>query len=219
MELLKKRQTERDEMKQEREEHILQCALSTFMLKGLEQTTMKDVSIASEVGVATVFRYFPNKKKLVIEAAAVLWKREFVQLPAYLPSNYETLKGSDQFKSLLEVYLFHYQKTPELFRFLEQFDNFIANSSVEYDQLFEVESSILSLKDPIFKAIEKGIQDQSIKSDFDINLFYFTSMHTLMSIIQKFVIRGSIFRSDMEITGEAQIKLAIEMICDYIRFR
>ncbi len=219
MELRKKRQTERDEMKHEREEHILQCALSTFMTKGLEQTTMKDVALASEVGVATVFRYFPNKKKLVIEAAAVLWKREFDQLPAYLPSNYETLSGIEQFKSLLEIYLYHYQKTPELFRFLEQFDNFIANSFVEFDQLFEIENSILSLKKPIFKAIEKGINDHTISSNFDINLFYFTSMHILMSIIQKFVIRGSIFRSDMEITGEAQIKLSIEMICNYIRLR
>jgi len=42
-------------------------------------------------------------------------------------------------------------------------------------------------------------------------------MHTLMSIIQKFVLRGEIVRSDSEVTGEAQIRLVIEMICGFIR--
>lgn len=217
MKLQQIRQSEREERKEERKEHILRCALEIFMSQGLEQATMKDIADASEIGIATLFRYFPTKKQLIIDTAAILWEQEFMQLPIYLPKDYEALKGIDQFQNLLEVFIFHYKKTPEVFRFLEQFDNYIANESVGFEQLVEVERIMLTLKEPITKAIQKGRQDGSIRPDFDIALFYMTSMHTMMSIIQKFILRGTIVHSDLEITGEAQIRLVIEMICDYIR--
>ena len=219
MKLQQIRQSERDERKEERREHILQSALDVFMQRGLDQTTMKDIADASEVGIATVFRYFQSKRQLAIDAAACLWKRESMQLPAYLPQNYETLNGISQFECLLEIFLYHYHRTPEVFRFLEQFDNFIASEAVSFDLLGEVENSILSLKEPIFTAIEKGKQDKSIRDDFNVELFYMTSMHTLMSIIQKFVLRGIIVRGDSVVTAEAQIRLLVEIICDYIRLK
>lgn len=211
------RQSEREERKEERREHILQCALDVFMLKGLDQTTMKDVADASEIGIATLFRYFPTKKQLAIDAAAALWKRESMQLPMYLPHGYEALDGITQFQRLLEIFLHHYQKTPEVFRFLEHFDNLVHNESVGFDQLDEVENILRSLKEPTYQAIEKGKSDGTIRHDIDVELFYMTSMHTLMSIIQKFVLRGEIVRSDSEVSGEAQIRLVIEMICEFIR--
>jgi len=217
MKLQEIRQSEREERKEERREHILQCALDVFMLKGLDQATMKDVADASEVGIATLFRYFPTKKQLAIDCAATLWKREFMQLPIYLPRGYDDMDGITQFQHLLEIFLYHYQKTPEVFRFLEQFDNLVHNESVGFDQLDEVEDILRTLKEPIYQAIEKGKSDGTIRHDFNVELFYMTSMHTLMSIIQKFVLRGEIVRSDSEVTGEAQIRLVIEMICGFIR--
>ncbi len=217
MKLQQIRQSEREERKGERKDHILSCALTVFMSQGLESTTMKDIADASEIGIATLFRYFPTKKQLIIDAATILWKQEFMQLPIYLPKDYENMSGIEQFKSLLEVFIFHYKKTPEVFRFLEQFDNYIANESVGFEQLVEVERVMLTLKEPITKAILKGRQDGTIRSDFDLSLFYMTSMHTMMSIIQKFILRGTIVYSDLEITGEAQIHLVIEMMCAYIR--
>ncbi len=219
MKLQQIRQSEREERKEARREHIIQSALNVFMLRGLDQTTMKDVADASEVGIATVFRYFQSKKQLAIATAAILWKREFIQLPEYLPQEYEKMNGISQFESLLGVFLYHYKKTPEVFRFLEQFDNFIASETVEFDLLNDVENSILSLKEPIFRAIEKGKLDKSIREDFNVELFYMTSMHTLMSIIQKLLIRGNIVSSDSVVTGEAQIQLLVAMICDYIRLK
>lgn len=219
MKLQQIRQSERDERKEERREHILSCALTVFMSKGIEQATMQEIANASEIGIATLFRYFPTKKQLIIDAAAILWKQEFLQLPIYLPKEYDTLGGMAQFKTLLEVFIFHYKKTPEVFRFLEQFDNYIANESVGFDQLVEVEQLMLALKEPITEAINKGRQDGSIRVDFDLSLFYVTSMHTMMSIIQKFILRGTIVHSDLEQTGEEQIRLVIEMMCAYIRFK
>lgn len=219
MKLQQKRRVEREERKEERKEHIVQCAIDVFMTQGLERTTMQMIADASEVGIATLFRYFPTKKQLLIDAATSLWKREFMQLPLNLPTEYESMDGITQFHHILNVFLIHYKKTPEIFRFLEQFDNFIAKEAVEFDQLMEVEHVLSAVSEPITKALEKGRLDKTVRTDFDIPLYYMTSMHTMMSIIQKFVLRGSIVRSDSEVTGEAQIQLVIEMICDFIRLK
>jgi AcrR family transcriptional regulator len=52
---------------------ILQAALRLFAAKGYEGTTTKDLAAAANVAEGTLFRYFPNKKAILIEVATRGW--------------------------------------------------------------------------------------------------------------------------------------------------
>lgn len=52
---------------------ILQAALRLFASKGFEGTTTKDLATAANVAEGTIFRYFTNKKAILIEVATSGW--------------------------------------------------------------------------------------------------------------------------------------------------
>ncbi|HHP7232550.1 MAG TPA: TetR/AcrR family transcriptional regulator [Xenococcaceae cyanobacterium] len=52
---------------------ILQAALRLFARKGYDGTTTKDLAASANVAEGTLFRYFPNKKAILIEVATSGW--------------------------------------------------------------------------------------------------------------------------------------------------
>ena len=52
---------------------ILQAALKLFARKGYDGTTTKDLANSAKVAEGTLFRYFPNKKAILIEVATSGW--------------------------------------------------------------------------------------------------------------------------------------------------
>ena len=52
---------------------ILQAALKLFSAKGYDGTTTKDLASAAGVAEGTLFRYFPNKKAILIEVTTSGW--------------------------------------------------------------------------------------------------------------------------------------------------
>ncbi|MEM8778002.1 MAG: TetR/AcrR family transcriptional regulator [Cyanobacteria bacterium P01_G01_bin.49] len=52
---------------------ILQTALRLFAAKGYDGTTTKDLAKMAKVAEGTVFRYFPNKKAILVEVATAGW--------------------------------------------------------------------------------------------------------------------------------------------------
>ena len=52
---------------------ILQAAQKLFARKGFESTTTKDLARTAKVAEATIFRYFPTKKAILIEVATEGW--------------------------------------------------------------------------------------------------------------------------------------------------
>ncbi len=52
---------------------ILRAALKLFARKGYDGTTTKDLANSAKVAEGTLFRYFPNKKAILIEVATSGW--------------------------------------------------------------------------------------------------------------------------------------------------
>lgn len=52
---------------------ILNAALRLFASRGYDGTTTKDLAAAANVAEGTLFRYFPNKKAILIEVATAGW--------------------------------------------------------------------------------------------------------------------------------------------------
>jgi len=219
MDLRQLRQSELNQQKSNRRKHIVAHALNVFLDIGVEPATMNEIAEASQVGVATVFRYFETKKQLAIEAAQLLWENEYHSINHYLTNEFDNLNGLKQLDHILHVFKYYFQERPEVFRFLEQFDNFVANEKIEIPELEEYEYRVLTWKEPIFNAIKKGQLDQTIRLDFDKEVFYLSITHLLMSLASKLIIRGQILSSDLEVTGEVQLDFVLSMIIDHVRLK
>ncbi|MGH4138680.1 hypothetical protein [Clostridium sp.] len=100
-----------------------------------------------------------------------------------------------------------YLKYPEFLNFLEHFDNYIVKEAIPLENLVSYEKIIIDTKSAIFDAMDQGKKDGSIKSNIDNDAFYITITHSLMSLCQKLILRGTILKSYKDIGGETAYSL------------
>lgn len=61
----------RERKRQQRNDHIISCAIELFQDNGYVRTTMEDIAARADVSPPTVYRYFPTKSALL---TALFWK-------------------------------------------------------------------------------------------------------------------------------------------------
>ncbi|HKL41580.1 MAG TPA: TetR/AcrR family transcriptional regulator [Clostridia bacterium] len=207
-----------NERKRIKKKEISSIALRVFSEMGIDQTNMTDIAKTSEVGVATLYRYFDNKTNLVIETGVEAWSE--------INSKYETavekiiaeeILAIDKLEKLLNLFYKIFTKEKAFVFFLDGFDNYIVNNSVSTDMLETYEDEILRIDPYVHTVYKEGLHDQSIKKIKDIDLFIKTIGHSLLALSQKALIRNRIVKSDRKERLMDEMKLMIEMVVLYAK--
>jgi len=207
-----------NERKRIKKKEISSIALRVFSEMGIDQTNMTDIAKTSEVGVATLYRYFDNKTNLVIETGVEAWSE--------INSKYETavekiiaeeILAIDKLEKLLNLFYKIFTKEKAFVFFLDGFDNYIVNNSVSPDMLETYEDEILRIDPYVHTVYKEGLHDQSIKKIKDIDLFIKTIGHSLLALSQKALIRNRIVKSDRKERLMDEMKLMIEMVVLYAK--
>lgn len=218
MTIKEKRQAERDELLLKRKRNILEKALSEFCLKGIENTTIADVAKASEVGVASIYRYFSTKIELVIECAALFWeKEEEIFTPTLLTDEYRALRGIEQLEIILKVFIKVFEKYGDFLKFIYEFDTYIRKEKISLNRLKEYENRIIYIKPIYAQVLGKGQKDGTISLKYSIDETYFTITHLLLSLSQKLAIYGDILEMDKKVEPKKQIEIAVDLLIDALK--
>jgi AcrR family transcriptional regulator len=99
----------------ETRERIQKAALELFTARGLDETTVADITIAADVGKGTFFTYFPSKQAVLHDVAAGLLE----QMEAALSSAAaEGLDLPSRLQRLFAPGLDWHQAHPEISRFM-----------------------------------------------------------------------------------------------------
>ena len=218
MNLQEKRKQELKSQKEERQENIITAAMEVMKEKGISNSKMTDFAQKAEVAVVSIYRSFNTKPDLVIEAAKKFWEIEIALLTDRFASElYKCQRGIDEIKTQLYIFLELFTQHKDFLAFIEEFDNYSIKENLSLERLEGYEKNITKLNVIMCASLEKGKKDGSIRDDLDNTTFYQTSTHSLMCLCQKLALRGSILKCDFEISGEAQIKLLIDMTISYIK--
>ena len=59
--------TQRDQQRTQRQQQILQSALTLFVQKGYHETKIADIAQAANMSIGLLFHYFPSKEQLLEE--------------------------------------------------------------------------------------------------------------------------------------------------------
>ena len=152
--------------KERRSQHILQAAFTVFSRKGFEWSTMQDVADEAELGVATVFRYFPKKNKLIIAVMVDI-------LEGRLPTFERILTSEGNCLQKFEMLLDHYLRIsePELMdsmKLLEAFEIYAAFSQEPMEDIANYHKAYSDIVNVILDIIKEGKEDLSIRQDLSI---------------------------------------------------
>ena len=185
---------------------IVDIATDLFMCRSVNEVTIRDIAISAQVGEATIYRYFGNKQNLVMQAA--------MKLQNIVSEGFFRLeKGKNGYEKLAlfyESYYDIYKKHPDFYKFLNEFDAYIAVEQSE--NMNPYESAIDQYKNFYMEAYQLGLKDGSIKKQKDIEMFYFSTTHALLELCKKLAYKKAVLNQDKTIEKDSEIKCLIDII-------
>ena len=185
---------------------IVDIATDLFMCRSVNEVTIRDIAISAQVGEATIYRYFGNKQNLVMQAA--------MKLQNIVSEGFFRLeKGKNGYEKLAlfyESYYDIYKKHPDFYKFLNEFDAYIAVEQSE--DMNPYENAIDQYKNFYMEAYQLGLKDGSIKEQKDIEMFYFSTTHALLELCKKLAYKKAVLNQDTKIEKDSEIKCLIDII-------
>jgi len=190
---------------------LVDIATDLFMCRSIQEVTIKDIAVSAQVGEATIYRYFGKKQSLVVRSAMKL--QQIVDTDYFKLEEGKT--GLEKIEIFYKSYLDIFNDRPEFYRFINDFDAFMAGDDSNAIDPYEV---VVGQYEKIYmKAYEEGLKDGSIKPQKDIRIFYFSTTHALLELCKKLSIREAVLNQDKVIEKTAQIECLIDISLSSLR--
>lgn len=145
----------------ERRNSMIVAAQKIFAQEGFEKTTMQKIADEANVGVATLFRYFPHKEVLIIEVIKMIIEK---QVP-YFEEIYASNKpGIEKVDDVLSTYIrFISEENRDTIKLLESFELYIVFNVIELPLLEQIKQAYGSVGGIILNIVKEGKEDGSIR--------------------------------------------------------
>lgn len=168
--------SKRQQQKLERRELIMQAAKGLFLQHGIQAVQLQDIAQGAAVGIATLYRYFPNKDELILAVSNSMTQQMVVALR-------EIVNGAGsaymQFEAMLDYYIelseesaHHFLK---FFRAFEQYKTGMEESEAYADYL-AIRRELVSV---LLMLVEKGKRDGSLRTDIELDVYIVTAIHNM----------------------------------------
>ena len=205
----------REQQKQQRRQSIIQIAKDLFLEHGVQTIQMQDVATAVDIGIATLFRYFPKKEYLLIAATNAITEDMANDIGHIIE---QTVTAYEKIDQILEYYM-GIIKDPQLrlAKFFDSFDLYekIAEESPEqYAEYLSVRSRLARI---LLTIGEQGKIDGSLRSDVDLDVF-------IMTMVQNFSIfayKSSLTKHDSNLSTllspDKQLTMMKDVFLRYIK--
>ncbi len=204
------------EMK-ERDGLILDTAFDIFVVKKIEAVSMDEIAEAAGVGRATVFRYYKNKRDLVISVCSRKWKQYLDELDRVRPiSSIGNISALDRLIFTMDQYIDMYQNHKDLLIYNDNFNHFVRLEGKEDDKLVEFHQSLWSADTRFHMMYEKAKEDHSFRTDIPEDEFMHVTVQTMMAACTHYA-GGFIWGSEENKDYTKELLLLKDMILSYVR--
>lgn len=203
----------REQNKSTRYQHIISTAERLFLELGLDSVQMQDVAKEAEVGVATVFRYFPKKDKLIVAVAIQILERilpAFEQIASSPKSAYERLED-------VLTYLLEDPAESNSSKFREAFESYASFTKEplpDIEDYIEIQRQISDSLNPI---LEDAKTDGSIRTDLAVKETLITIINTFGNFVNNVVLKAPISFLEEDIEPQIQQRVLKDILLSYVR--
>ncbi len=173
------------QQKAETRKRILEAGFLAFTERSIESVTMTDVAEAAGIGVATVYRHFPNKLQLVVEIGAWSWTE-------YLSSNRGRLTAgstaAQQFRFFLDSFLDLYRNHIGLLRFNQMFNVYVEGIGPEAEQMDPYMNMTEGLVKRLRAMYRLGKADGTLRTDMPEQEMISFTLHLMLAVVTRYAV-------------------------------
>lgn len=132
-------------------EHILAGALTCFINKGVESTTIADIRDASSVSVGSIYHHFNNKDGIVVALFLNGMKNHSLRQEKALA---EAKTAEDGVKAIVNCYIDWIDENPDWARFVFRYRSLVENSQQKEQHEQQKRTHFTRLRDWFYPYIE-----------------------------------------------------------------
>ena len=141
---------------------ILEAGFRVFAERTIEKVKMTDVADVAGIGVATVYRHFTNKPRLVVAVSVWAWERYLKSQNAQQP---EGGTAAEDFAFFLDSFLDLYRNHRDILRFNQFFNVYVQSEEIPMEQMEPYMLMIRHLIDQFHTIYAKGQADGTLRTE------------------------------------------------------
>ncbi|OXM84506.1 TetR family transcriptional regulator [Paenibacillus rigui] len=203
----------REKKKNARYKSIVQKAELLFLDKGLDNVQMQDVADAEGIGIATLFRYFPKKDKLIV-AVAVANLEKNIEMFRELASSSHT--AYERLEHVLD-YLTRDDQLQNGVKFREAFESYASFAKSPLEDIQDYIDTQKEIAQIFMSIIDAGQIDGSIRTDIPVKETLITIINAYGTFGNNIALKSPISYLEEDIAPIHQKRILKEMLLSYIR--
>ena len=169
--------------KQARHEKIVETATELFLNSGVQNVQMQDIADAADIGIATLFRYFPKKEYIVVSVSNAITNNMTKRIESIIA---QPITAYEMLEQVLDYYMeSSLDPNLRLAKFFESFDLYKKMASEVPNHHEDYLKNRNKLANTLLQIAELGNKDGSLRSDLDLKLAVITIIQNFSSYTYK----------------------------------
>ena len=211
------RNIEKDRQEAERRrKQLIETGFRLFSEEGIENVTLQRVADEAGVGIATLYKYYLNKERLVIAISKSIWSSVWQRtLGARGADGLAELTAYEGIALYADAIIMIYREHPQFLRFSGEYKNFIRTGKTEEKHLEEKLREHLDELEPIrqlfHRMYERARTDHSIRMDIPEQELFTTVTITMLSVAERYA-QGLVWADDHREDQTQKLAYVKEMI-------
>ncbi|WP_246000922.1 TetR/AcrR family transcriptional regulator [Brevibacillus panacihumi] len=207
----------REKKKNARYKSIVKTAEQLFLENGLDAVQMQDVADADGIGIATLFRYFPKKERLIVAVAVSCLEKIVEDFQRIVTAN---SSAYDRLEQVLDYLMGHPTEKEEVWksaRFREAFESYASFAKKSLDGIEEYIETQKVIALILMKIIEDGKVDGSIRKDIPVKEAIITIVNAYGTFGNNISLKSAISYLEEDIAIHIQQRMLKEILLSYLR--
>lgn len=211
------RNIEKDRLEAERRrKQLIETGFRLFSEYGIENVTLQRVADEAGVGIATLYKYYLNKERLVIAISKSIWSGVWQRtLGARGADGLGELTAYEGIALYADAIIMIYREHPQFLRFSGEYKNFIRTVKTEKKHLEEELREHLDELEPMrqlfHRMYERAKTDHSIRMDIPEQELFTTVTITMLSVAERYA-QGLVWADDHREDQTQKLVYVKEMI-------
>ena len=203
------------ENKERRTQAIVDAAEKLLIESTWDSVQMQDIANEAEVGVATLFRYFPKKQMLIIAVANQILSEE---LDFYCSINRQSNTGLQKVESIFQrVNRLGKPEALKKSKFIDIFESNIGeleNFVTEAEEYFKIRNDISNI---VSRIVSDGQADKTLPSGEGITDEIMTMINNYSLFARKLALMKNIMTLEKHPGTDVQLKIMHDMYMERLR--
>lgn len=199
--------------KERNKNYVLEKAKEVFLERGITGVSMADIAKEADFGVASVYRYFGNRKALIMECAVSIWQDKRDKLRVVYEKNLSE-SGYDQIVVLTKYFSWLVVNEKSFSKFLLSLDSFLMTEDATREERKEYDAILLEIYKMFESAYKTGLSDNTVRDIGSFQDFYFAATQSLISLSQRLTMRGNVGFDDVSLHDK--VKFLVSMFTTYL---